>query len=145
MGDMSLMAQCDAIDEEGARDEFVAGHMSMGDAYDRGFLDSEGCETEGITAAWERSAIPTMDNLQRDLDDALSDLSSIGRAAREKYSANQLNALAIANLSNEYPTCNICAASMSPRSGAFGKFYFCGGGCKEQGTVSDKYWQSVRR
>ena len=45
-------------------------------------------------------------------------------------------------LRREFPTCNICEASMTPREGRFGKFYFCH--CEDQPTVSDKYWQSVR-
>lgn len=142
MGDMSLMAQIEAIDEEGRCDEFVAGHMSQEDAYDYGLLDENGAETAGIQAAWERSAIPTEDNLHLELSAA--EMGIILNNRMEAAKSSGLNKKALQNLLKESPTCNICDNSMEPRVGVFGKFYFCGGGCEGQRTVSDKYWQSVK-
>lgn len=49
------------------------------------------------------------------------------------------------NLCKKVPTCNSCNKPMEKKSGRRGDFYFCTNKCKEQPTVSDYYWQSVRR
>ncbi len=46
------------------------------------------------------------------------------------------------NLRKPYPTCNCCGNQMQPRTGRYGKFYFCA--CSTQKCVSDQYWQSIR-
>lgn len=56
-----------------------------------------------------------------------------------------LNAEAVANLQKENPTCNICRQEMTARHGRYGKFYFCANQCAGQGTVSDTYWQKIKK
>ncbi|MFS1429010.1 hypothetical protein LMH73_018155 [Vibrio splendidus] len=50
-----------------------------------------------------------------------------------------------AALYRDAPTCNYCKEEMHQATGKYGKFYFCGSKCKHQKTISDSYWQSVKR
>lgn len=56
-----------------------------------------------------------------------------------------LNSKAIANLSKDSPTCNICEKDMASRMGKFGKFYYCINHCSGQKTVSESYWLSIQK
>ena len=82
-------------------------------------------------------------------DDVLTEIGSMSRVVQTKLNSRslkpRLNSQAIKNLSKEVPTCNICKVDMQGRDGRFGKFYFCPNGCKDQPTVSDNYWQKVKR
>ena len=128
-----------SIDMEALRDDYVNGGISSGDAFDLGFLDASGMEQEGMEAAWDRSLICTPSELSHELRHALSDLESTDRAP---VVLRGLNLEAKRNLLRPRPTCNICRKMMDSREGKYGKFYYCH--CKDQSTVSDKYWQSVR-
>ena len=127
------------IDMEALRDEYVNGDISSEDAFDLGFLDASGMEQEGMEAAWDRSLIGTPSDLSHELRHALADLEVTNRAP---VVLRGLNLEAKRNLLRPRPTCNICGRMMDSREGKYGKFYYCN--CKDQGTVSDKYWQSVR-
>ena len=153
---------------EGLRDDYVTGEMSQEEAFEYGFIDSYGTEQEGIQAAWDRDFIPTEENLNNALFRAeagmdratyeiyLSQSEDLGQTTikdkiawlqqerRKIILAEELNEAALENLKKERPTCNICYQMMQKRTGRFGDFYFCDTGCKDQPTVSDKYWQSVR-
>ena len=150
MGEMADFALEGVIEEEFARDEYVSGHMSMQEAYDRGFLDEMSTEQEGVQAAWDRAGIHNAESLDREIRDAAKDfeIADLRSAAsiEQRYTRKVLlNKAAIDNLSKAVPTCNCCATAMSEREGQYGKFYFCNNRCPSQKTISDSYWQSVRR
>ena len=146
MGDMADFALEDVAAEEHARDEYVNGDMSMQEAFERGFLDPMGVEQEGIQDAWDRSEILTARGIDKELE-RWTDKLTIATHTPEstKLATRQLDEIAIESLKNDCPTCNWCRTLMTPRSGRYGKFYFCSNGCEKQKTVSDKYWQSVKR
>lgn len=80
-------------------------------------------------------------------DDGFAKLKALGHPrlmfTKDKYwilSEKQEEALYRAN-----PTCNDCYTEMKEANGKFGKFYFCGNKCKHQKSISDKYWQAIRR
>ncbi|MDB4575405.1 hypothetical protein N9112_00415 [bacterium] len=145
MGDMADMALDAVIEHEALLDEYVSGNVSLQDAYEEGIVDEMGVEQSGVQAAWDRSPIPTMEVLDTSLhiaglefDLAVAQQEPVARVSR-------LNSKAIENLSNAAPTCNICEKIMSSQKGRYGKFYYCKSKCKGQKTVSDSYWQDVRR
>ncbi|AUR87550.1 hypothetical protein NVP1101O_139 [Vibrio phage 1.101.O._10N.261.45.C6] len=74
MGDMADYFLSQIIDEEGARDDYVSGFMSQEEAFERGFIDHQGCMDKGLEDAWERSGIPSWNNVQNELKFAISDL-----------------------------------------------------------------------
>ena len=144
MGDMADYFLEQVIEEESQRDNYVSGFMCMEDAYERGYIDETGSETRGMQEAWDRAGIGDRESIDRDLMIAEADLN---RASYQYHTPAapraQLNQAAIRNLRNDRPTCNVCRNLMQPREGRFGKFYFCS--CPDQKTVSDSYWQSVRK
>ncbi len=161
MGEMADMALDCAFEEEADADEYVQGDMSMEDAYEHGFLDSTGAEVN-MEDAWERSPIPTPEALDQQLQVAELQLQvtsqssssmSVSKAIRiyeairickeAGLTVININKEAVKNLNKECPTCNCCGEEMTTRIGKFGKFYFCT--CPDQVTVSDKYWQSIKR
>jgi hypothetical protein len=128
------------------RDQYVNGLMPDEEAYHLGFVDEMCTEQEGIQEAWDRSSIPTVENLNTELLSCTKDLLI---AESQKHQPVQttvaLNKTAIKNLEKENPTCNQCHKEMHSRKGKYGKFYYCTSQCKGQSTVSDKYWQSIRK
>ena len=127
------------LEMELERDLYAQGHISQQDAYDKGFIDELGIEQEGIQDAYNRSGGFTLESVNNELSHAIKDFD----LACSHLNQSSLNKAATENLYKEVPTCNVCAKSMQAREGSYGKFYFCK--CPEQKTVSDKYWQSVRR
>lgn len=142
-----------SIDHEAEWDEYFAGGISDEEAYEKGILDSQGyADAAQLNRVIDRNEIGNYESLDRQLRDAqkdlmLSDLGSnnYGDKRSNKYGNKRsvLNQAAIDNLKKPRPTCNVCGEMMKPRDGKYGKFYFCS--CPDQCTVSDKYWQSVRR
>lgn len=49
------------------------------------------------------------------------------------------------SLYKEIPTCNECEKEMKKATGKYGIFYFCEDKCKNQKTVSEKYWNEIKR
>ena len=147
MGQHAEDAISDVISEEFARDKYVSGYTSMQEAYDCGFIDEVGTEQGGIQEAWDRSIIPTIENLNTEIKDATKDfiIASAMNVEGTVTGRTKLISKAVKNLSNKVPTCNKCDQLMKTREGQYGKFYFCDNRCAGQGTVSDKYWQSIRR
>jgi len=146
------------IEHSSVCDEYVSGNMSLYEAYEYGLIDSTGCEVdEELDRAWDRGEIPTTDNLNNQLSHALKDLTiatsvyttndvDLGEVVIDCWGQeNTINKKAVENLYKDTPTCNICAEDMQPQEGKFGKFYYCGNRCKGQKTVSDTYWQSVKK
>lgn len=134
-------------DHEAFCDEYVSGLVSMEDAFEAGILDSTGCEVPELQAAYDRAYIPTVENIEVELERAVSNLERGWQRSAQTHTQQPTRAQVIAqarqaNLAKERPTCNCCGELMQPRNGRYGKFYFCQ--CPEQVTVSDKYWQSVR-
>lgn len=142
MGDMADMALDDVFIMEGLRDEYVEGNVSLQEAYEHGFVDQMGVEQEGIQEAFDRASIGSIDSLNNELSHTIKDFELLNKSPIQK--SVRLNKQAIANLEKENPTCNICANEMSPRSGRYGKFYFCPNYCEGQSTVSDNYWQTIK-
>ena len=132
-----------AIDHEAEWDNYFAGNMSDYEAYEAGILD-EGGYTDGeqLQRVIARNPIGTPEELDNQLHHATKDLGAPSVNGSSPTSSG-LNAEAVKNLQYDRPTCNICRKSMTPRNGQYGKFYFCS--CEGQGTVSDKYWQSIRK
>jgi hypothetical protein len=144
MGDMAEMALDRAFTEEYQLDEYVQGNYSMEEAFEHGFLDASGMEQEGVQAGWDRATIGP-DEIENELKHAIKDFDLATQQLSATYAPKKvLNTEAVANLNKDCPTCNCCRESMTPRKGKFGKFYFCDNACKDQSTVSDKYWQSVK-
>jgi hypothetical protein len=144
MGQHADDARHMAIDEEGHRDDYVAGHMSLDEAFERDFIRSDGSESEGITAAWDRAELLNYEGTCAALKDAEKDLEIATLRSQSAQPSGHpfLNQAAVVNLQKSVPTCNTCSNPMTPRNGKFGKFYFCP--CPDQVTVSDAYWQQVR-
>jgi len=149
MGEMSDYFNEDIEAYESLRDDYVSGDMSIHDAYDHGFLDETGCETAGMSAAWDRSTLHTFESAQEALLIAETQLSQPhwrGQGARTEGLRSPdvgLNDQAILNLYKPGPTCNWCSEAMHEREGKFGIFFWCK--CPEQVTVSKKYWDSIKR
>lgn len=74
MGEMADYAIDQVCTMEGLRDDYVNGNMSMNDAFDHGFIDSTGCEQEGIQDAWDRNGFPTREYLDNEISHSLKDL-----------------------------------------------------------------------
>jgi len=140
MGDMAEYELESVRDMEYLRDEYVSGNMNIADAYEMGFVDSFGIEQEGMQDSWDRNGVPSLDYIDSQID---AQLALIESYQSEYNNEASLNAKAIENLYNEYPTCNICENIMKARNGKFGKFYFCN--CEGQKSVSDEYWQTIKR
>lgn len=49
------------------------------------------------------------------------------------------------SLYKEMPTCNECEKEMKKTTGKYGDFYFCENKCKNQKTVSNKYWKEIKK
>lgn len=133
------------IDHEAEWDDYFSGNMSLEDAYDKGIMNAQGyADAAQLDRVIERNNIGTFDQLNADLKDALKDLN-LSNQTHNSYGCmkSALNQQAIKNLSKPHPTCNYCGEQMKARNGKYGKFYYCH--CPEQCTVSDKYWQSIRR
>lgn len=145
MGDMADMFLDSCMQHEAEWDDYFNGHMSDEAAMDAGILDSTGTVTNSaqFERVINRNPIPTVDNLNQELKLATAQLGSTRSVSVSRDIRQTLNQAAIDNLSKPHPTCNWCGEQMDVRNGKFGKFYFCT--CPEQKTVSDKYWQSVRR
>ena len=145
MGDMADMFLQEVCTTESMRDDYSNGFISNIEAYEIGFIDEAGIESEGISEAYGRNELLSLDGVNKSLlhesvkFDNLSLLSKVSES-----SGASLNEAAILNLINDSPTCNLCGDLMRGQAGKFGKFYFCGNRCDGQKTVSDKYWQSVR-
>lgn len=156
------------IDHDSVCDDYASGNMSLEDAYEHGLIDENGCEIDpSLKLAYERYSFPTPENIHNELSHALKDLTIADlRTQHPRVYENivdllqengcekvidcwgqetLLNEVASDNLYKEVPTCNHCLEDMTRRVGKFGKFYFCSNRCKDQGTVSDEYWQSVRK
>jgi hypothetical protein len=153
MGDMADFAIEGVIEMENLRDQYVNGDMSMQEAFDHGFLDPMGGEQEGIDDAWNRSFIPSKDNLDQELRKQ-SDQMTIAMQAHE-INANIGRPPTYQEVGPErrkqdaaprpeLPSCSVCGQDMPARDGRYGKFYYCVNHCSNQKCVSDKYWQSVR-
>lgn len=143
MGDMADFELESVVTVEGLRDNYVSGDMPIQEAYDNGFIDEIGVEQEGMKQAWDRAPVGSLDTLNSllEVEQLNIDVLTYKKAVIENEKGI-LNPKAIVNLLKQSPTCNICENEMTERYGAYGVFYFCN--CKEQGTVSKKYWDSVR-
>lgn len=149
MGTHALDAINMAIDHEDEWDEYASGSMPDFAALEAGILSHDGyVDSIQLERAVARNPIPTWDtvhdqlkNAERDLE--LSTLRSSACTPSRGSMQKVLNANAISNLNKSRPTCNWCGEMMQPRTGTYGKFYYCD--CPEQCTVSDKYWQSIRK
>jgi hypothetical protein len=155
MGEMADFALDDVAVFEGLVDDYVSGDMCMHEAYDHGILGVDGSEMPHVQDAYDRKSI-SYEDVERDLNHTIlefdhaeirSRINAQARHLTRKYDpmSGVLNDVAIANLYKERPTCNVCEQEMSSRNGRYGLFYFCENACEGQGTVSDKYWQKVRR
>lgn len=133
MGDMADFALEECAIFESLADDYVSGNMSLHEAYDHGFIDEHGVENPGLAGAHARSFIPTEEALNNALSHSLKDLQLASS-----------HSPTVVKQKKEFPTCNCCKTSMSPRQGKYGKFYFCPNHCEGQKCVSDKYWQTVR-
>lgn len=136
MGEMADMALDEIAEWEDICDDYVAGGIRNEEAFELGILDEIAGEPQHLHAAWERVGPLAEESLDRAIGQV--EFAPLGHVTRP----NNLNAAAIANLKKDVPTCNICSVSMQPRTGRFGKFYFCN--CPGQKTVSDTYWQSIK-
>jgi hypothetical protein len=149
MGEMAGMALDRCMIEEDMLDEYCNSTMGLSEAYENGFIDEMGVETQGVQSGWDRTIIGGIDTINNELLHAEKDFQIFMYQGEAIEVANDkviiLNGEAVANLSKEYPTCNCCRVTMKVQSGRFGKFYFCGNKCEGQSTVSDKYWQGVRQ
>ena len=125
-------------------DAYVSGELSLEDAYDMGFIDEYGTEQEGVQEAWDRNSIGTLENIDNEMRFLETHFKQGVNQPPKLNKEAKLDKEAIANLSKDRPTCNYCRESMSAQNGKYGKFYFCPNQCKEQKTVSDKYWQSCK-
>lgn len=90
---------------------------------------------------------PLVNNTPLSDEDIVDSFETVGLAVLKisKNSVTILNDVSTKNLYKELPTCNVCQKEMVCCEGKYGVFYYCGNRCKNQKTVSDKYWQSVRR
>ncbi|AUR88187.1 hypothetical protein NVP1110O_59 [Vibrio phage 1.110.O._10N.261.52.C1] len=145
MGEMADLSIDYALETEEQAYNYLSGGSTIYDAYDQGLIDEGGGATQDMSHISDRvwNDLTDADN---QLSHAVKDLSISSQTSstlikRSKHDA--LNKAAIANLYKPRPTCNWCGEMMEGRDGKFGKFYFCT--CPEQKTVSDKYWQSMRR
>jgi len=144
MGEMADMALGYALETEEQAYDYLSGSMSLLDAYENGIIDELGYATQDMSHIADRhwDDITDTDNqLKHSLKDL--ELASHSNVRGAQAKKNAINAAAKNNLFKPRPTCNWCGEMMTPRNGKYGKFYFCD--CPEQGTVSDKYWQSVRK
>lgn len=155
------------IDHEDFCHGYLDGRVGVQEAFDAGIIDyAGGVADPALAKAIEDSYIPTVENLENALSHAEKDLAiaTMKDCHEEELPPLQdfldehgivtietpkgkfyLNKEASESLYNEVPMCNFCREYMLPQEGKFGKFYFCGNKCKGQKTVSDKYWQSVKR
>lgn len=155
------------IDHEAFCHDYLDGNVSCEEAFEAGIIDSMGAISDpALAKAIEDSFIPTVENLENALSHAEKDLTIATMSGEDDVQLQPLhefleehgieiidtpkgkfylNKAASDNLYNEFPTCNICREYMYPQTGKFGKFYYCKNYCKGQKTVSDKYWQSVRK
>ncbi len=67
MGDMAMMALERAGTEESLADDYIAGNMGMEEAYEHGFLDATGAETQGMQSQWDRTPIGTLESLNQQI------------------------------------------------------------------------------
>lgn len=147
MGDMADMALDEVAAQQGLMYDFVSGGMSKQEAFEHGFVDATGGVNDrmGYDEACDEHAenLGLVNREDRGLEYLLPERdtwhASAGGAGIE------LTEIAKRNLFKESPTCNVCQKEMNSRDGKFGKFYYCSNQCADQGTVSDKYWQSVRQ
>lgn len=147
MGEMADMALDDVATQQGLMYDFVSGGMSKQEAFEHGFVDAAGGINDRM--GYDEACKEHAENLGlvgRD-DRAIEGLPPERSVCRPTTSGagDELTEIAKRNLFKESPTCNVCQKEMSSREGKFGKFYYCSNQCDGQGTVSDKYWQSVRR
>lgn len=146
MGDGADLAIEYAFATEELADDYAFGNMSMEDAYDHGLIDELGCEYPGLRDGF-RGEIMSNETVDRELLSVEKNLEISAQRSRSTYGDKRsvLNKAAKENLKKLVPTCNICGTDMRDRTGKFGKFYYCPNHCPEQKTVSDKYWQSIRK
>ena len=133
MGEMADMALEECIDMEAMRDDYVNSYMGIQEAYDIGFIDEMGVEQKGIQDAWNRSEIPTYENIAKELEVEELKLTNAALTSSSKKST--------INTEKPFPICFVCHNFMKRRRGSFGLFYFCT--CTEQNTISDKAWQNT--
>ena len=154
------------IDHEAFCHDYLDGNISCEEAFEAGIIDSMGSISDpALAKAIEDSYIPTVENLQNALSHAEKDLTISTMTTEEEglpplqefldehgietietsKGKFYLNKEASESLYNDCPTCNICREEMHPQDGKFGKFYYCNNRCEGQGTVSDKYWQKIRK
>lgn len=154
MGEMADMALELCIQHEAEWDDYHCGFMSDEDAFESGIIDSQGyADSAQMERVIERNKIPTVENMNNELSHAIKDLTIASSQqvypstplSRSQSIKNTLNEAAIANLKKPNPTCNWCGQQMPSREGKYGKFYFCANRCPGQKTVSDSYWQSIKR
>jgi len=83
MSEQANYALQDIAMRESLADDYVNGSMSLQDAYEYGFIDETGTEQEGVQSAWDRSFIPTTENVDNALRIAELELDNaiIGRNA----------------------------------------------------------------
>jgi len=139
MGEMSDYELQDIVIAEQRRDDYIARYMTSQDAYDNGFIDEMGVEQLGIKETWDRSSIPTLENLNNELTINIQKLN-----CNNIEKTIFLNKEATENLKKDMPTCNICRTEMSKETGRYGVFYYCINSCDGQKAVSAKYWNSIR-
>ena len=148
MGEMADMALDACVVHEALLDEYVSGGMGLDEAYDHGIIDESGCERSGVQGAWDRCNVETLDDINDRLKLASLELdyaTEVSTPPEKVTPVKGLSANAIRNLSKPCPSCNCCGEMMEARSGRYGKFYFCTNACEGQKTVSDAYWQKVKR
>lgn len=136
MSDMADFELESIVTMENLRDEYVSGDMSMEEAYENGFIDEMGIEQEGIQTAWDRSQIPTVENINNQLSHAIKDFE----IATLRKSQPNPNLQYLPPTKPKLPICNVCHKDMQPREGKYGKFYYCN--CLGQKGVSAKSWGS---
>ena len=142
MGDMTDFELESVETMESLRDSYVSGDMDINEAYENGFINEMGTEQYGMQDAWDRSSIPTEDNINSELNSIENTFYNDNNCQDTK---GKLNEQAIRNLKKEHPTCKVCGNKMDERIGRFGAFFFCGNHCKGQKTISNKHWQSIRK
>ncbi len=135
MGEMADMALEYAAMTESLLDEYVSGDMSLEDAYEEGFIDESGCETEGVQAGWDRAIIGPAE-----VDNALSHAEKDFEIYALSKQLESSNTTTLTPSTTVSPSCSVCNTAMSKRAGKYGNFYHCLNRCAAQKTISEAAW-----
>jgi hypothetical protein len=77
MGEMADYFLQQVVEEECAREDFARGAMSLEDAFERGFVNSQGVEQEGMEEAHDRVPLLDAEGIDKELQYLTTFLDSI--------------------------------------------------------------------